>query len=156
MNLKDQLIHDICVLEERITRCYDDVTPRLEEIEKLKKRQRKAVDTYLDEVRPEIRATEGLLKWAEKNGAAYDGKNTNFAELDEEGKGFSPRRVDPQPELCTSDGWHKDLNPHIIILDPDGWDRKNYQYSFFEERVTRKVYEYRLGMSTIVRKTLEP
>ena len=36
-----------------------------------------------------------------------------------------------------------------IILDPDGWDRSNYQYSWYEEKITRKEFEDRLILSTI-------
>ena len=50
-------------------------------------------------------------------------------------------------ELKTSAEWVKGYNVHI--LDPDGWDRKNYNYSFNEEKITRKEFEKRLIFSTI-------
>jgi len=34
------------------------------------------------------------------------------------------------------------------ILDPDGWDRRNYQYSFYEEDVTYAEFMNRLFQST--------
>ena len=76
MEPKDQLIHDICVLQERMDFLYNYHPSKIDEIEKIKKRQRKAVDTYLDEVRPR-------LTFDDK--PCFDGKKTNFAELDEEG-----------------------------------------------------------------------
>ena len=97
MELKDQLIHDICVLQERINCCYDEAPQRLDDAKKLEERQRKAVDTYLDEARPR-------LTFDDKPAFASKSK-VNFAELDEEGHGFSPRRVDPQ--LLTSSDWCK-------------------------------------------------
>jgi len=38
---------------------------------------------------------------------------------------------------------------HICILDPDGWDRKNYQYSFCQELIDEKEFRKRLSLSTI-------
>lgn len=49
----------------------------------------------------------------------------------------------------TSDKWHKELEPSLIILDPDGWDRKNYDYSFYEELITKEEFYKRLSQSTI-------
>jgi len=46
-----------------------------------------------------------------------------------------------------SSEWIKEYN--IKILDPDGWDRQNYNYSFNEEEITRKEFEKRLIFSTI-------
>ena len=34
------------------------------------------------------------------------------------------------------------------ILDPDGWDRTNYSYSFHEELVTEDTFNRRLMFST--------
>jgi hypothetical protein len=49
MNPKDQLIHDICVLQERINFYYANYPGMVDDIEKLKTRQRKAVDAYMIE-----------------------------------------------------------------------------------------------------------
>jgi hypothetical protein len=46
-----------------------------------------------------------------------------------------------------SSEWIKEYN--IKILDPDGWDRKNYDYSFNQEKITRTEFEKRLVRSTI-------
>ena len=49
-------------------------------------------------------------------------------------------------ELKTSDEWQKLC--HVIVYDPDGWDRKNYDYSWKEEKITREEFEKRLMIST--------
>lgn len=37
----------------------------------------------------------------------------------------------------------------IIILDPDGWDRTNFQFSFYEEKITHGEFISRIMESTI-------
>ena len=49
--------------------------------------------------------------------------------------------------LKTSDEWLKNTNH--TILDPDGWDRTNYQYSFYEELITESEFYSRLYRSTL-------
>jgi len=34
------------------------------------------------------------------------------------------------------------------LLDPDGWDRKNFQFSFYEELITKEEFSKRLMVST--------
>lgn len=52
-------------------------------------------------------------------------------------------------ELRTSQDWQKDPEYEgLTIMDPDGWDRKNYEYSFNEELITRTEFERRSGTST--------
>lgn len=46
----------------------------------------------------------------------------------------------------TSQRWMEDLG--VTILDPDGWDRHNFFYSFHEERITRGEFDRRVAMST--------
>lgn len=46
----------------------------------------------------------------------------------------------------SSDKWQKICK--TTVYDPDGWDRKNYQFSWYEERITRKEFENRLIFST--------
>jgi hypothetical protein len=50
----------------------------------------------------------------------------------------------------TSEEWDKRLTKPlgITILDPDGWDRKNYQYSFKEELITAEEFRDRVYQST--------
>jgi hypothetical protein len=54
----------------------------------------------------------------------------------------------PQEELKTSEEWQNQFTS-TKVLDPDGWDRKNYQYSWFEEKITLAEYESRLSKSTV-------
>ena len=50
-------------------------------------------------------------------------------------------------ELKTSEKWQKLCR--VEILDPDGWDRKNYQFSWHEELITRQEFKNRLIQSTV-------
>lgn len=47
----------------------------------------------------------------------------------------------------TSAEWEKESDYKVI--DPDGWDRTNYDYSFNQELVTKVEFERRLFNSTI-------
>lgn len=40
------------------------------------------------------------------------------------------------------------LKKSPVVLDPDGWDRKNFQFSWFEELITEEEYEQRIMSST--------
>jgi len=53
----------------------------------------------------------------------------------------------------TSDEWMKilDEKDKLIILDPDGWDRCNYQYSFYEEEISHSEFISRLMESTVLK-----
>lgn len=35
-----------------------------------------------------------------------------------------------------------------VILDFDGWDRKNFDHSFYEEKITQEEFQKRLLLST--------
>ena len=48
----------------------------------------------------------------------------------------------------TSEEWLRERENIIKIIDPDGWDRSNYQYSFYEELITKEEFDKRLLMST--------
>lgn len=53
--------------------------------------------------------------------------------------------------LRTSEEWQKlvqAIYPDYMILDPDGWDRTNYQYSWHEELISQEEFEKRAGRST--------
>jgi hypothetical protein len=52
-----------------------------------------------------------------------------------------------------SNGWYLELYPEgdLIIYDPDGWDRSNYQYSFYEEEITKEEFNKRLAYSTVLK-----
>ena len=51
----------------------------------------------------------------------------------------------------TSQEWYDELRKteNITIMDPDGWDRTNYQYSFTEELITKEKFNERLSRSTV-------
>ena len=50
----------------------------------------------------------------------------------------------------TSKEWSKKFKIRLghEILDPDGWDRKNFDYSFYEEKITREEFNKRMMYST--------
>lgn len=56
-------------------------------------------------------------------------------------------------QLRTQDEWNTILS-QVAILDPDGWDRQNFQYSFYEELISEEEYMKRLGKSTTYRREL--
>jgi len=49
-------------------------------------------------------------------------------------------------EWKTSEEWSK-LCKHVV-LDPDGWDRKNFRFSWHEEKITKEEFEKRFCQST--------
>jgi hypothetical protein len=53
-------------------------------------------------------------------------------------------------ELKTSEQWYVDYP--IQILDADGWDRDNFQYSWFEELITFQEFDRRAMASTCISK----
>jgi len=54
----------------------------------------------------------------------------------------------------TSEEWKEILldGIDIDILDPDGWDRQNWQYSFKEEKITAGEFRNRVSRSTCMSK----
>lgn len=57
--------------------------------------------------------------------------------------------VEKQPPKLTSEDWSRLIDsPSWQILDPDGWDRNNFQYSWHEERITANEFRKRAMMST--------
>lgn len=51
----------------------------------------------------------------------------------------------------TSAEWQKEY-AYPRVLDPDGWDRKNYEYSWFKEKITKEEYDSRVLISTCIHK----
>lgn len=54
-------------------------------------------------------------------------------------------------ELKSSQEWLDEIQemfPTIVVLDPDGWDRKNYQESW-NEPITKSEFEKRFARSTV-------
>lgn len=66
----------------------------------------------------------------------------------------------PAQETKTSADWLKAIQAEtgdtIIVMDPDGWDRTNYNFSFNEEEITRAEFDFRLGESTVMYRAAEP
>jgi len=50
-------------------------------------------------------------------------------------------------EVKTSKEWQEQF-PNIIVYDPDGWDRGNWSFSWFEELITKNEYDKRVMYST--------
>lgn len=57
-------------------------------------------------------------------------------------------------DLKTSKEWYEliPVEHGLFIMDPDGWDRSNYDYSFEEEKITKAEFVRRLSYSTIMSK----
>jgi hypothetical protein len=55
-------------------------------------------------------------------------------------------------EYKTSEQWHEKFSD-TVILDPDGWDRSNWDFSWYEERIDYQEYQSRLAASTVIYKT---
>lgn len=54
-----------------------------------------------------------------------------------------------EENLKTSKEWmEQEKYSHVKIMDPDGWDRKNFNYSFNEELITEIEFNKRKCMST--------
>jgi hypothetical protein len=55
-------------------------------------------------------------------------------------------------EKKTSQEWLETIPKKykVTIFDPDGWDRTNYDYSFYEEQITLKEFKDRLMRSTVL------
>ena len=50
----------------------------------------------------------------------------------------------------TSQQWYDEIPKELgfVIMDPDGWDRRNYDFSFNEELITKKEFLKRVTGST--------
>jgi hypothetical protein len=46
--------------------------------------------------------------------------------------------------------WIKEVG--YEVLDPDGWDRTNFDYSWNKEKITMEEFQRRLALSTVKRK----
>lgn len=51
-------------------------------------------------------------------------------------------------DLCTSDEWQEHFG--CLVYDPDGWDRQNYHYSWYEEKISEDEFRYRVSASSIL------
>jgi len=50
--------------------------------------------------------------------------------------------------LKTSEEWQK-IKTEITVIDPDGWDGTNFQFSWYEELIPEEEYDKRILSSTI-------
>jgi hypothetical protein len=64
-------------------------------------------------------------------------------------EGFNVDLTHERGMFKTSEDWKQELYPNLVIIDPDGWDRSNYEYSFCEEKITKEEFEQRLMRSTV-------
>ena len=63
-------------------------------------------------------------------------------------KTYVPNR---HPPRRPSSIWYElvSIPKGVEILDPDGWDRKNFNYSWYKECITEQEYEQRVAVSTL-------
>jgi hypothetical protein len=55
------------------------------------------------------------------------------------------------PLTMTSDQWlQQPAYQRFTVLDPDGWDRLNYEFSFLQELITEAEFNARLVGSTVI------
>lgn len=52
-------------------------------------------------------------------------------------------------ELKTSAEWNEMIGGGVNILDPDGWDRSNWEFSWHQEKISKKEFGNRVFLSTI-------
>lgn len=55
--------------------------------------------------------------------------------------------------IANSEYWSKKYSNEVKILDPDGWDRKNFEHSW-NELITEDEFNRRLCNSTCIWKNL--
>lgn len=55
--------------------------------------------------------------------------------------------------LKTSDEWQKDML-EVLVYDPDGWDRRNFKFSWFKEKIAKDEYLRRRAQSTCANKNI--
>lgn len=51
--------------------------------------------------------------------------------------------------LKTSEEWQKKFRDKIMVLDPDGWDRQNFDYSWKKEKISLAEFKKRCRDSTL-------
>lgn len=53
-------------------------------------------------------------------------------------------------ELKTSLEWIKEINDGVEIIDPAGWNKEHFVYSFLEEKITKEEFLERRQKSTCI------
>lgn len=112
--------------------------------EDMEKREKKSwfkeqLSLFPEEVLKEFELSATELRYSE------DTKKEMFQDKVEETKDFDESK--PNSLSKTSKEW-QELYPEIKVLDPDGWDRSNFQYSWYEEKITFEEYHKRMMYST--------
>lgn len=51
-------------------------------------------------------------------------------------------------ELKSSEAWAEELGAEV--MDPDGWDRSNFQFSWYEEKISHEEFDRRFSGSTVM------
>lgn len=59
--------------------------------------------------------------------------------------------LNTQQGIKTSNEWYQIVKEQfgIQLLDPDGWDRQNFQFSFFVDKIDSNEFINRLELSTL-------
>ncbi len=52
-------------------------------------------------------------------------------------------------KLKSSEEWQREFKDKILVLDPDGWDRKNFEYSWKKEKISLAEFKKRCEKSTL-------
>jgi hypothetical protein len=52
--------------------------------------------------------------------------------------------------LKTSEQWQSEQYQTYTVVDPDGWDRRNFQFSFYEELISEQEFMKRLLSSSLI------
>ncbi len=60
------------------------------------------------------------------------------------------KEIKTAEELKTSAEWQ--AQSLYEVINPDGWDRRNYTYSWNEEKITETEFFSRMSVSTVRRK----
>jgi len=52
----------------------------------------------------------------------------------------------------TSEKWHRKFMKEegLVVYDPDGWDRKNFDYSWYKEKITYEEFNKRTLTSSLI------
>ena len=64
---------------------------------------------------------------------------------------FRGRIMQNERRKMTSREW-QEIYPDVRIVNPDGWDRSNFEYSWNKELISLEEYENRVRESSIVKK----
>jgi hypothetical protein len=51
--------------------------------------------------------------------------------------------------LKTSKVWQKKFEDKIVVLDPDGWDRQNFEKSWNKDKISEFEFKERCRKSTL-------